>query len=285
MKKHDKRISEEVKRKKRSRVCTEAVIISLFIIYLIIGLCKNGLQTTHYVYRSSKLPKSFDGYKIVVISDLHQKKFGNHQKELLEQIKKQQPDIIVLTGDLVDHNHQKMESITDFIRGASGIAPVYFVSGNHECDRRAAYQYEYLRELMNQYGVKELNYDVCEIKKENEVIRLTGIPYCGKRISERLFYADESYFNILLYHCSDAFDVISSFGYDIVLSGHTHGGIIRLPFVGGLLGNNRSFFPKYAGGVFCKNQSTLFSSRGLGDATIPRFYNPPEIVVITLQCA
>lgn len=271
------------KPQKRKRRFVILVILIALGIYVIVGFCNTGLETTHYVYRSSKLPKEFDGYKIVLISDLHHKNFGHNQSELIRKIKAAKPDMIVLTGDIVDENHTDMTSIENFIMGISRIAPAYYVNGNHELDKDAGYQYERLKALLQEYGITNLNNDTYEVKKKQESITLTGVSYCGENIVNKLTYADESKFNILLYHCSDAFGKISSYGYDIILSGHAHGGIIRLPFVGGILGNNRDFFPKYAGGVYIENQCTLFSSRGLGDAEVPRFYNPPEVVVITLK--
>lgn len=272
------------KSKKRKRIVIVA-LLTVFVVYVAVGFWNTGLQVTHYEYRSSKLPQAFEGYRIVVVSDLHHKNFGSHQSELLERIRAAKPDMIALTGDIVDEKHTNMTSTEDFLRGISQMAPVYYVNGNHELDRDAKFQYEQLLGMLEEYGITNLNGKEEVIERQGQEIMLTGVAYSGDNIVNRLAYADESKFNILLYHCSDAFGKISSYGYDIILSGHTHGGVVRLPFVGGVFGNARDFFPKYAGGVFMEHQSTLFSSRGLGDAEIPRFYNPPEIVVVTLHCA
>ena len=254
-----------------------------FLTYIVVGLTKTELVVTNYYYHNQKIPTAFDGYKIVLLSDLHHKEFGKNQSKLIKKIKKIQPDLIVMTGDIVDKNHTDMSSVEDLIKGVTKLAQVYYVSGNHEKNIKARTQYEKLQEMMIKYGVIDLDFNQAWINREQEAICLTGVGFCGDAVVKKLKYADESVFNILLYHASNCFDQISSYGYDIILSGHSHGGIVRLPFIGGLFGNNRELFPKYAGGVYKENNSTLFSSKGLGDTVIPRFYNPPEIVVITLK--
>lgn len=276
-------LKQKGKRKKFRRYIF-AVVLIVLIVYIVIGLCKTDLVITSYVYHSEKLPEEFDGFKIVLISDLHHKNFGKNQSELIDKIKAQSPDMIALTGDIVDEKHKDMESIEDFIAGIRDIAPAYYVSGNHEHDPGARYQYEQLKVLFEKYGIADLDYKTFKIERGGASIVLTGVSFCGKAITTKLKYADESKFNILLYHGSDVFDMISGYGYDIMLSGHAHGGVIRLPIVGGVLGNERDFFPKFDGGVYVENNCTMFSSKGLGDAEVPRFYNPPEIVVVTLKC-
>lgn len=260
------------------------LISLLFSIYVIIGFGQTKLEVTEYIYQSEKIPEKFDNYKIVLISDLHHKNFGRHQSKLIRTIKNANPDLILLTGDIVDGNHTDMTGIEDFLQGISSIAPGYYVSGNHETDRRARKQYDELKYLFAKYGVVDLDNASTEIKRGESSIYLHGQKYCAGFVEELLKHADEEKFNILMYHCSNSFDSIYDFGYDIIMSGHTHGGIVRLPFVGGLISNSRSLFPKYDGGKFVKGTCTLISSRGLGDADIPRFYNPPEVVVVTLKC-
>lgn len=272
------------KTKKKIKFIIVPIFFVLLALYLIIGFCQTDLKITEYTYHNAKVPEEFDNYKIVLISDLHNKIFGKHQSNLLQAIQDSNPDLILLTGDIIDEKHTDLSGTEDFICGISAMAPCYFVSGNHELLPAAEKQYEGIEALFRQYGVIDLDNAAVEITKGNSVICLHGQKFCSHSVTEFLEYADETKFNILMYHCSDYFNLISDYGYDIIMSGHTHGGIIRLPFVGGVIGNHGDLFPKYDGGVFMENNCTLFSSRGLGDAAIPRFYNPPEVVVITLRC-
>lgn len=269
---------------KKSKKFLGITIFAILAIYIVIGFSQTKLIISKYVYCNIKVPKAFDGYKIIIISDLHHKNFGNNQSELIKAVKASNPDLILLTGDIVDKNHTDMESIEDLLKGIEGVAPAYYVTGNHEMDMGAKNQYEELKRLLKNYGVTDLNDSDIFIERENDVIHLYGKSYLSKNISEKLEVCDDEKFSILMYHCSDSFDKISNHGYDIIMSGHTHGGIVRLPIVGGVFGNSRRLFPKYDGGIFVENNCTLISSRGLGDAIIPRFYNPPELVVVTLKC-
>lgn len=266
------------------------IILSVIIIYISIGLY-NGLKTTNYEVASSKLPKSFDGYKIANISDLHSIYFGNNQEELIDAIEEFEPDIIVLTGDIIDENNIDFDCVNKLLTGICDIAPVYSVSGNHEHSNYRSHMK--LKALYKSYGVSVLDNEEVIITKGNDEIRLYGLEYFGSYTSENLTHmledllpkADDNYYSILLNHRSDIFDELVPYGYELIISGHTHGGIIRLPFIGGILSNNRTFFPKYDGGVFEKEESILVSSKGLGESnSIPRFYNRRELVFITLKC-
>lgn len=272
------------KNRKKFKIVLLFTLFAVLITYIVIGFSQKKLVVTEYVYHNKKLPKAFDGYKIVLISDLHHKNFGDKQSELLEAIKKSEPDLILFTGDIVDKNHDDMTPVENLLKGISGIAPAYYVTGNHELDMGAREQYVKLELLLEKYGVTDLDNLSVEIKRGEDSIFLHGKKYLSKNIDKYLETANQEYFNILMYHCSDSFGRISGHGYDIVMSGHTHGGIVRLPIVGGVIGNSRELFPKYDGGVFIENNCTLFSSKGLGDAEVPRFYNPPEVVVVTLKC-
>ena len=170
------------------------------------------------------------------------------------------------------------------MKNICGVAPIYYITGNHELDPQASVQYDRLCALMDSYGIIDIDDDFVEIKKGNSSIFIHGQKFRSYYVTDYLPEADKGEFNILMYHCSDYFDLISDYGYDIILSGHSHGGIVRLPFIGGVFGNSGDYFPDYAGGVFEKDNCTLFSNRGLGDARVPRFYNPPEIISITLKC-
>lgn len=187
----------------------------------------------------------------------------------------------MLTGDIIHEDQLSLENVEFLFSGLPNV-PIYFVSGNHDIHPVAAAQFEHLKELMEDYGIIDADDATIQICKDDACIYLTGVKYSDDYIAERTPDADTQYFNILLYHGSDSFDILSNFGYDLVLSGHTHGGIIRLPIVGGLFSNYGTLFPKYDGGLFEENGTTLISSRGLASSHIPRFYNPPELVLVSI---
>lgn len=277
------KLYKKKKHKKKKRKIFILLFLSILTMYVIIGFCQTDLVVTNYTYHSKKLPADFYGYKIALISDLHNENFGTNQSKLINELKKAKPDMIALTGDIIDADKDDLAPVENLIIGATSIAPTYFVTGNHELDRHAKEHYKQLCDMFDKYGVVNLNNSSVNIKRGDSIIKISGQTFCGTKVGEKLPYADMASFNILLYHGCNMFDMICDHGYDIILSGHSHGGIIRLPFIGGLINNNGGLFPKYDGGAYTKNNCTMFASRGLGDASFPRFYNPPELVIITLQ--
>lgn len=259
------------------------LILSIVCIYLITGFI-NTLTLTEYDFTSSKVPAGFDGFRIVQISDFHCKDFGYQEADLINMVKSAQPDIIVLTGDSIDDEHT-IDNYAYLLEGIHDIAPIYYITGNHEFDTAAPL--ETSLELHERYGVIDLNTTSVTLTRNNDSIVLSGLGFCGSmfKIQRSLDYADTSLFNILLYHCTDQFDAIAPYNYDLVLSGHTHGGLVCLPFIGGIITNQKELFPKYDSGAFTLGQSTMISSRGLGDASVPRFHNPREVVCVTLHSA
>lgn len=271
-----------MKKKWKIRHIVILFLLIFVIAYVIYGFCDTKLTLTLYDYHNTKLPEEFNGFKIIQISDLHHKNFGKNQEQLIDMIRKEKPDIILLTGDIADEEHTNMKPIEDMLVGICDIASVYYVSGNHELYNKAKKQYDKLEELFDEYGVMDIDDETVEIEKGNASIYLHGEKYRNKSIAKHMEYVDESKFNILMYHCSDAFDLINNFGYDIIFSGHTHGGVVKLPFIGGLVGNGGELFPKYDSGAFIHEKCTMFSSSGLGDTKFPRFNNPPEVLSVTL---
>lgn len=268
--------------KKKIIISINFILILFLALFVFFGL-DHRLSTTCYEYSSEKIPKTFNGFSIVQISDLHLKNFGSHQSSLISAIEECRPDVIVMTGDIVDEDHSDLTPLSDLLEGIYQLAPVYFVSGNHDLMPEASSQYEQMQDLFREYGVIDLDDQNAFIQIGASKICFTGSKWRSKYVSDYLSDADQDYFNILLYHGSDYFPSLASFGYDLILSGHAHGGIVRLPFIGGVFGNNGELFPEYDAGVFSLEQSTLISSRGLGDSHIPRFYNRPELVCIKLR--
>lgn len=267
-------------------------ISTLFVLFLIYRQ-NNVIQVTSIAYRNKKIPESFIGYKIVHISDLHNKEFGERQSTILSKIKKIKPDIILLTGDMIDRRKYNLEVTIDFIKGSVKIAPVYFVTGNHEA---WSGKWEEIRKEFLKAGAIILDDEKLEIYKKNEKINLIGFndidfltaSYLeGSNISilkERLSAIDyESTFSILLSHRPELIDIYATEKIDLVFSGHAHGGQIRLPFIGGIYAPDQGFFPKYTTGVYTVGNTTEVVSRRLGNSIFPlRIFNEPEIIVVTL---
>ena len=281
------------------------ILICIFIlIYLYIKYNVNTLEIAKYTVENEKIPKGFNGYNIVQISDLHSKLFGANNKKLLEKINELNPDIVVITGDLVDGENNNYNIALDFMKELTKLYKVYYIIGSHE-QKALIKKYKdeyvgYFNEL-NKIDFVNLDNKKVEIKKEGSKINLYGltVPYsCYKYLFDdkeittidrdflvqKLGNLDKNQFNILLSHTPFYFDEYEKWGADLTLCGHVHGGIIRLPFVGGLLSPDRKFFPKYDLGKYEKNNSTMIVSKGLGGSKVLiRVHCKPEIVSIKLK--
>lgn len=250
-----------------------------------------GLKTTVTEITPAGLPAGFDGYRIVHLSDLHGHEFGDGNETLLSRVAEQKPDLIVLTGDIIDQQSQII-MIPALAKGLSGIAPTYYVTGNHEW---AAGKVKQLKELLTQCGVTVLSNEYELLERGGDAIVLAGVDDPNGRADQKTpeeLYAqigqrEPDRFVMLLAHRNDCFGQYAAAGYDLVLSGHAHGGIVRLPFTDGLLGTDRRFFPTRTAGVYTEGDSTLFVSRGLGNNTTPmpgfRLFNRPDLAVLELH--
>lgn len=252
----------------------------------------NRLETTHHTISSKKIPSGFDGFKIVQVSDVH----SDNLPDLIPEIKREKPDIIVSTGDIVHHTggYECAVSLCDSLMD---IAPVYAVSGNHDEWRP---DYSELRRALSDLGVILLSNRSIELTRNGEKIGISGIddPFSvvSKKINDYLFDACKKLtlsdgYNILLFHRANWLDYFSKSGFDLIIAGHMHGGQMRVPFFGGVMSPRSSWasgksilFPKYVGGRYKSNNTELVVSRGLGNPMlIPRMFNRPELVVITLR--
>lgn len=271
-------------KKKKNRI-----VLKIFLAILIL-LCMgfiSPLKLTKYDLHFSTLPEEFDGYKIVQISDFHCKEFGENEVSLIKMIKKTAPDIIVLTGDIVDEVHT-VDNARYLIEGLSDVAPMYYVTGNHEYYEDGPYggaPLDEFLELCYENNVKVLHNEKAEIEKDGAKILIGGLDwwYPETHMRDVLGYADMDYFNILLCHDASRFNFLSEYGYDIVFTGHIHGGLVRLPILGGLFASDYTFFPTYDHGVYQEKNSTMVCNSGLGDARIPRWNNPREVVFVKLH--
>lgn len=252
-----------------------------------------GLQVTQTEAVLDRLPEGFDGYKIVHLSDLHGHEYGEGSEELLALVREQKPDLIVVTGDVIDQEGQ-MEMIPVLAKGLAAIAPSYYVTGNHEWSLGTGAVKE-LKGLLSQCGVRPLSNQFEVLERNGSRMVLAGVDdpngYADQMTPEELFAQigkqAPGLFTLLLAHRNDRFGEYAGAGYDFVMSGHGHGGIVRLPFLGGLVGTNRHFFPECTSGIYAVGDSTLFVSRGLGNNTVPfkgfRIFNRPELAVVTLK--
>lgn len=251
------------------------------------------LQITHYLAVSPKIPDVFDGFKILQLSDLHGKCFGEQNEKLLDAVRKEKPDIIVMTGDMVNRSDQHFDSFLQLARSLAARYSVYYIVGNHEQRLSTRNKKLLLRELTSA-GVHVLDNEKTELTKGSGTITLYGL-WCSlnyykfdeaakkhhynKNVVEDALGACENGYQILLAHNPLFFPAYANWGADLTLCGHVHGGTVRLPLIGGLLSPERTFFPRYSEGEYHYKGKQMIVSRGLGDI---RVCNPPEIPVITL---
>lgn len=247
----------------------------------------NTISVTKLTLDNPKIPKEFDGFRILQVSDIQDKCFGKRQSYLLEKIKKLQPDCIVITGDLIDSNRLNLRTSMDFIKGAFSIAPTYYVSGNHEYYSGI---YTELIECLKRNHVTVLENDRTILEHHGGKINLLGISdkkqlpnYRGK-LKELTKGLKKNEFKILLSHRPEIFDAYAEAEIDLIFTGHAHGGQIRIPFLGGLFAPHQGFFPKYTNGLYQKEKSFMVVSRGLGNSVFPlRLFNRPNLVLMTLK--
>ena len=281
------------KRRKR-RGCLGRLFLWLLILALLGGFYQYSnysIEVEECEFTSRRLPSLFDGYRIVQISDLHGADFGGGNKDLLKKVAKAKPDIIVITGDLVDKYRGMDEAaVEQTAKAFAAIAPSYFVTGNHEWAEGGVNE---LKQLRRSCGVTVLSNEYLPLTQGEQTIFLAGIDdpngYADQKTPEQLaaelYAAEGDPFWILLAHRNDRFaEQYSLLGADLTFSGHGHGGIIRLPFTDGLLSTNRTFFPTHTAGFYEDNGATVFVSRGLGNSGISRrLFNRPELAVLTLR--
>ena len=283
-------------------ICSLGCIGAAGLLALWLWWGNNALQLTEISEANTKVPPPFDGFRIVQVSDLHNKGFGSGQKRLLEQIRFLAPDIIVITGDLIYGAHIqrlrqycRMDNALDFAEGAMRIAPVYYTPGNHE---GRSLRYQVLRTALQNTGVRVMREERLTLERDGQRIHLIGSGMADfaqtaeeekTAVQEMLLAiraaADQpEEYQILLAHHPEYFDGYCGAGVDLVFAGHAHGGQIRLPGIGALLAPGQGMFPKYVSGVYRKNGTALVVSRGLGRSLFPfRINNRPELVCVTLK--
>ncbi len=257
-------------------------------------LQNNLISITEVKITSSKIPSAFKGFKILQISDLHNKKFGDNQETLIQKVRSINPNIIAITGDLIDSKSYDPEVSMELIRELVKKYPVYFVTGNHE---KWSGKYNDLEKELKQHHVTVLRNEHVSIQIGGQDIHILGIDdpefVTGNRdegnvvkdeIIKAKFEMQPDTYNVLLSHRPEFLTEYADEQIDLVLSGHAHGGQIRLPFIGGLVAPNQGVLPTYTAGLYEKQNTSMVVSRGLGNSIIPqRIFNRPELVVVQLN--
>ncbi len=286
-------------RSNRKKYIKSAIVLLIVIALLLFCSYQNRhLETTYYTYKAEHLDAEFDGYRIVQISDLHNAKFGKDNQKLVDRIRECEPDMIVLTGDLVDSNHTNVDRAVQFVDEIVKICPVYYVTGNHEYWLEAS-EYDELMSGLADAGVVILDDQVVEISRGDAKFRLVGLDdrslsdgTLGTLLNDQAGQKEETAdnensekkeFTVVLAHEPQYLARYAGIGVDLVLSGHAHGGQFRLPFVGGIVTPDQGFFPEYTAGEYYMDSTEMIVSRGLGNSVIPvRLFNYPEIVCVEL---
>lgn len=251
-----------------------------------------ALQTASFSPSCPDLPRGFDGCRFVVLGDLHSTWFGEENKTLLEAVRAQEPEYIFLVGDLLDAFRDIPQGYAqETAAGLADIAPTYYVTGNHEW---AAGDVPELKKALEAQGITVLSNEFVTLERNGDTAVLAGIDdpngYADQKSPEalaeevRAAYGEDAFW-MLLAHRNNYFpEQYSLLGADLVISGHGHGGVIRLPFTDGLLSTDRTFFPSYTAGLYEKNGSMLFVTRGLGNSGPTfRLFNRPEVAAVILR--
>lgn len=276
--------------KKKLIRSTVALIAAVILIWTVWGNLTVGV--TRYSVSGERIPAAFDHYKIAVVSDLHNAEFGANNSRLIALIEEEKPDMIAITGDLIDSGKTDIDLADRLIIKLAEIAPCCYVTGNHEA--RIGERYGELEKKLLAAGVFVLHDSSVNLTKNNETIQIAGLddPDFTDRdpsIQESLLKSKleemrltEDYC-VLLSHRPETFKAYVSENIDLVLSGHAHGGQFRLPFIGGLAAPGQGLFPKYDAGRYSDGNTTMIVSRGIGNSIIPvRFNNRPEVVIVEL---
>ncbi len=287
-------VGEDMTRKKKTIIII-SVIASVFLTVLIIWTvwANSALELNTYTVQCDLLPESFSGFRIAHVSDLHNAEMGKDNEKLLQMLRLASPDIIAITGDMIDSRNTDVKVALRFAEGAVNIAPCYYVTGNHES---RVSEYHELKEGLSELGVCILEDKCVELEREGMSLCIAGVndpafstdmatSGSSSVMADKLstLIGDSDAFYVLLSHRPELFDVYVKHGADIVLCGHAHGGQFRLPFVGGLIAHGQGFFPEYDAGVFTSGETNMIVSKGIGNSIIPlRINNRPEVVLVEL---
>ncbi|MEM5011371.1 metallophosphoesterase [Niallia taxi] len=250
----------------------------------------NWLSISRFTITSHEI--TGDGLKIIQLSDLHSKEFGENQHRLVTKVQALSPDIIAFTGDIIDKDKYDEKTVLSLLKQLKEIASTYYVTGNHEY---WSGKYDQLEKIIKSTGVTILHNQREKLQLNGTTFLLAGIddPAISNEASavtvetelaKTLEGVNDQDFVVLLSHRPELYSVYAEHNIDLVLSGHAHGGQVRLPFVGGLVAPDQGFLPKYTAGKYEQDDTAMIVNRGLGNSIIPqRVFNTPEIVEITIK--
>ena len=292
MKKDNQKTNSAKKSKILRRLIILIVLAAVFAVYVIYG--NTAVTVSRYDISSEKIPPGFDGFRIVQISDLHNSRNEWMTESLISKTKEASPDIILLTGDMIDSYLPDVERAINVIERLNRIAPVYYVIGNHEA--RTGKSGTLIREmrkigvgiLFDSYAVIRVADDERVIASVNDPRRLNidGSGNDARIVSESIgsMDYDRQMFTVMLSHRPELIRTYATKGVDLVFAGHAHGGLVRLPFIGGLFAPNQGFFPDYTAGKYSVADTTMIVSRGVGNSGYSfRINDNPELVVAELH--
>lgn len=267
--------------------------IGLFFFSYFVYQDNKTIGVTFYEIASERVPKGFDHFRIVQLSDLHDAEFGEQHRDLVNRVKMLTPNVIFITGDFIDSNRYDLEKSLTLVDELQFVAPFYFVTGNHEI---ATNDEAHIKEELKKRGVRVLSNESVLLKAgTGDVIALGGIEdplaegtddakTVETSIQAALINVPDTMFKMLLSHRPEQFNKYVEAQVDLTFSGHAHGGQFRIPLVGGLVSPGQGWFPRYTSGVHEQDGSRMVISRGLGNSIVPiRLFNQPEVVVVTLK--
>ncbi len=286
-----------MKKQNKVLIIIACALVAIMAGVLISGIiCNKALELNTYTVKSSDLPQSFEGFRIAHVSDLHNAEFGKNNEKLLKMLEEANPDIIAITGDIVDCHRTDADIALSFAKKAVEIAPCYYVAGNHEA--RVPEDFHKFLAGFEEVGVTVLRNESLEFIKGEESITILGVDdpdftelshfgiqsaIMDKQLSE-ITSSDTEEFTLLLSHRPELFEVYKENNIDLTLSGHAHGGQFRLPFVGGLYAPHQGLLPEYDSGLYTEDNTNLIVSRGIGNSLFPlRLFNPPEVILAELS--
>lgn len=289
---------------RRFKIVTLLIVLILFVYLYFENTSLFIVQKNEIV--SNKIDSNFDGYKILQLSDLHSREFGENNIKLINKIYKIDPDIIVCTGDMMNSTEDDGHVFINLVKKISKDYPVYYIDGNHEqlVEYNNVGVYDEFISSLKELDVKIVKNTKIKLQKGSSYINMYGLNvdlvyYSTKSAlkESNIEYTEDNFsktinketfennkYNILLTHNPIYFEVYEKSGVDLILSGHVHGGIIRIPFKGGLLSPDQEWFPKYYHGLYTINDTNMIVSAGLGNDTVNfRIFNPFEMNLITLR--
>lgn len=274
-------------KRKKTVLGIGAVMVALCVIFgAVLGICSafqnRTVHVSEYIVAHDDIPAAFDGKRIVQLTDLHNKDFGDRLTALVRSL---EPDILVITGDWIGMTDKDITVAKRQASALTDIAPVYFVTGNHE---KESPLWGELRAHLESCGITVLENTSAYWEEDGEKVQLVGI--FDPEFSTHLWrdfepLVEKERYSVLLYHRPEYFEEAAGYGADLILSGHTHGGQIRLPWIGAVYAPNQGFFPRYDVGRFDTDGSTMIVGQGLGESVYFRILTPPEVVAVTLQSA